>query len=240
MDGDGLQGIPVGLFPLSCQGTVHAQPRQGGQMKWSEVYRLCHGFCLFEGCLRLFPLLHGLIRTPEGIEHTVEVVLRRKGPRQRDGALCDHERLFISPRFQQSKSERERTADVCPVVLALLRERECCAAPAQHAVARKPAASNTKLLLCDTSSVGWVEHHSESVQLKAPAKRSARCSVAHTVPGMLLHSPWPPQSLPQEYGSIQVRRDFLLPVPGRVLLVPGKAPALHAVRHALGPPTHRP
>src|SRR5205085_7164481 len=84
---------------------------------------------------RLFPLLHGVIRTPHDYEKPLEVDRRRKGPRQRHGELHELERLFIGPRFQQSIREVDRTADVYPTALALLRERERPAATA-HAVVR--------------------------------------------------------------------------------------------------------
>ena len=35
--GDGLQGIAVGVFPLSCQDIVHAELRKGWYTRWSEV-----------------------------------------------------------------------------------------------------------------------------------------------------------------------------------------------------------
>src|SRR5205085_12697347 len=54
---------------------------------------------------------------------------------------------------------------------------------------------------------------------------------------MLPDSAWPPQSLPHEDGSIQVGRDFWLPVPGRYSLVPVPVHAVHAAKPALCPPT---
>ena len=63
----------------------------------------------------------------------MEDYIRRKGPRQRHGLLRELERLFIGPRVQQSIREVGRTADLCPDILALLRERERPAATANAA-----------------------------------------------------------------------------------------------------------
>ena len=87
--------------------------------------------------MRLFPLLRSLIDAPQGNEKELDYPQRRD-PRKRKGLLHEPERLFISPCFQQSLGEEERTADQCPGVLALLRERERYAATA-HAVVYLPS-----------------------------------------------------------------------------------------------------
>src|SRR5215469_17115976 len=129
--GDGFHSIVVGYFPLSCQGIVHAQLRQGGHAQCSQAYHSCEGLCFFEGRLRLFPLLQSVIRPPQGNEKVLEVDHWWKGPCKCDGILHKHERLFIGPRFQQSMYEAECTGDLRPDILALFGEREPLAATAQ-------------------------------------------------------------------------------------------------------------
>src|SRR2546427_1726206 len=56
----------------------------------TEIYTLSLHDALpifFERTARLFPLLHGLIGTPQGREKVQEVDRRRKSPRQRKGVL---------------------------------------------------------------------------------------------------------------------------------------------------------
>ncbi len=88
--------------------------------------------------MRLFPLLHGVIRLPQGNEKALENYCWRKGPCLRDGVLHEHECLFIDSRVQQSMREAECTVNVCPTVLALLREHESPAA-AVYAVTHLPS-----------------------------------------------------------------------------------------------------
>ena len=182
----------------------------------------------------LFPLLQGLIGTAQVSEKALEVYRRRKGPRQRDGVLHEHERLFIAPRVQQSIGEVERPVDVYPSVLDSLVQSAsalrplrmlCCTCPSCTCAIRQHLPAQG---FCRTIRQGLGERRtsSESAQPKAPAKRSARGQGAHRAPGTL-----PEQwhgllkvSSPAD-GSIQARRDFWLPVPGRVCLVPGRAHA---------------
>ncbi len=89
-------------------------------MQKSEIYRLCHGFCLFERAARLFPLLQSVIHPPQGGEKALEDLYRRKGPRKRDGVLHEPKGLFISPRIQQSMREANRTDDLYRVILDVL------------------------------------------------------------------------------------------------------------------------
>src|SRR6266567_4249547 len=150
-----------------------------------------------------------MIRPSKSSEQALEAKCWGQGPRKCDGWLCEAERLFILPRFQQSLRETEHTDDLCPGVLALLREREC-------------PATTLKAQL-----------HLPTIHL---CKRQHRLG-QHRAPGTLPGTVWPPQSLPHEYGSSPGKRDFWLPVPGPVCLVPVRGPAVHATRRALGPPT---
>src|SRR2546429_149609 len=61
---------------------------------------------------------------PSNSEKAREVYRQRKGPRQGNGVVDEHERLFIGPRFQQSISEVDRAANFYPDILDLFRERE--------------------------------------------------------------------------------------------------------------------
>src|SRR5216683_6069352 len=113
----------------------------------------------------------------------------------------------------------------------------CCRVSAQHALVRKPGSPSTRLLTRDSSRVGWAERQLQRREVKAPAKRPARYQRAYTASETLPERAEPPESLLDEDGSIQARRDFWLPVPGCHSLVPVPAHAVHATKPALCPPT---
>src|SRR6266568_3678872 len=84
----------------------------------------CYRFCLLQRPARLFPLLQGVIDTPQANENPLEVYPQRQASCQRDRLLHEHKRLFVGSPLQQAIREAERTVDLYPDVLNLFRQRQ--------------------------------------------------------------------------------------------------------------------